>query len=152
MAGTNKLKPSKPLQGRYDAYKSQNRFVKNAERKLKRHLKKFPDDTVAQAALKSVASKKYRQKPEKHLGWLTKQEGVKSRIANATVIVPGLKVTAGSVSITKESAVAYAQILSLELRSPTLPSWIYDHKQEKYVLKHIGIKKTPVTQTAATAK
>jgi hypothetical protein len=35
-------------------YKAQNRYGINKELKLKRHLKKYPNDTVAQAALKTA--------------------------------------------------------------------------------------------------
>lgn len=42
----------KAHKARYEMYKSQNRAAKNRELKLKRHLKKFPDDEQAQEALK----------------------------------------------------------------------------------------------------
>lgn len=38
----------------YGAYKSEARFSKNKKAKLERHLKKYPDDAQAQAALKKV--------------------------------------------------------------------------------------------------
>ena len=68
---TNKTKPSKSIEAKYTAYKNLNRFEKNRERKIQKHLKKFPNDIQAKEALKNPGN--YRKKPEQKLGWVTKE-------------------------------------------------------------------------------
>ena len=68
---TNKIKPSKTKQDRYARYKLANKFNANYIKRLKRHLKKFPNDTSAQEALKKGPTFT-RKKPEQKLGWVTK--------------------------------------------------------------------------------
>lgn len=48
------------------AYKSENRVVKNRIRRLERHLKKYPNDTVAQTALKDGPERR-RYTPSKNV-------------------------------------------------------------------------------------
>lgn len=43
---------------RYSVYKAENVFAKNKVAKLKRHLALFPNDTIAQAALKAAPTAK----------------------------------------------------------------------------------------------
>ena len=51
----------------YSMYKGEGRYSRNKKRKLERHLKKFPQDEVAMAALKNVAS--YKRKAPKSEVW-----------------------------------------------------------------------------------
>lgn len=55
----------------FGAYKTTNRAVVNAKRRIERHLKKHPEDAQAQAALKGVATKTLRSKPNTKGGWVT---------------------------------------------------------------------------------
>ncbi len=66
---TNKIKPSKTKQDRYARYKLLNKFNENYIKRLKRHLKKHPEDTCAKEALKK-GPKFTRKKPEEKLGWV----------------------------------------------------------------------------------
>lgn len=67
---TNKLKPSKEKQARYTTYKLGGKLLANYKRKIARHLKKHPNDEVAQSALKS-GSPSPRKAPSKKLGWVS---------------------------------------------------------------------------------
>lgn len=51
-------KTSASAKAQLAAYKSDNRFVKNKIAKLERHLKNYPNDEIAQAALKSAPNAK----------------------------------------------------------------------------------------------
>ncbi len=48
----------------YSAYKTQARYAKNKRKKLERHIKKFPNDEAAKAALKAVSSTPSRKAPK----------------------------------------------------------------------------------------
>lgn len=42
----------------YQTYKTQNRWAKNKQAQIQRHLKKYPNDVQAQAALKNISGPK----------------------------------------------------------------------------------------------
>lgn len=55
----------------YATYKANSQYQKNAKRKLQRHLKKFPNDEVAKAALGHIEYR--RQLPKEPSGWCDKK-------------------------------------------------------------------------------
>jgi len=97
---TNKTKPSKALKDKYARYKTLNKFAKNYERKLERHLKKFPNDKAAEKAL--LATPKYKTKPQNKLGWVKK-----TALQNPA-------------ALRKEDAVVSAQIAKFSAKSKTV--------------------------------
>jgi hypothetical protein len=111
MAG-NKTKKSKEHKARYESYKQSSRLVKNAVKKLERHIKKFPNDMAAQQALREVTSKKYKKSPENKVGWITKQPAIKADFEN---------VQNPQTTITKQRAVLAAQVISFTKKAPRLP-------------------------------
>lgn len=59
------MKPSAAKKARFGTYKAGDTFFKNKTKKIKRHLKKYPNDEQAQSALSAV--KAYRRKaPSSH--------------------------------------------------------------------------------------
>jgi len=50
-----KLKSTNAKKARFGAYQSENRYTKNKEKKLMRHLKEFPADAQAKKALNNIA-------------------------------------------------------------------------------------------------
>lgn len=53
--------------GSFAVYKSTCRYEKNRKRRLERHLKAYPEDTVAQAALGNISYRRYT--PNTKGGW-----------------------------------------------------------------------------------
>jgi len=58
----SKMKVTAAQKERYSAYRFERRYAKNKARKLERHLKQFPSDGQAQAALKDIVTYS-RKKP-----------------------------------------------------------------------------------------
>ena len=50
-----KLKSTSAGKARYGIYKTENRYTKNKAAKLERHLKKYPEDAQAKAALGNIS-------------------------------------------------------------------------------------------------
>ena len=71
----SKLKPSAGKKSKYTAYTAKGSAIKNAKRKLERHLKKHPNDAQGAAALKAGVNAT-RKPSGVRLGWL--QEDVKT--------------------------------------------------------------------------
>ena len=71
----SKLKPSTAKKARNSAYSAKGSAIKNAKRKLERHLKKHPNDEQGAAALKAGVNTT-RKPSGVRLGWL--QEDVKT--------------------------------------------------------------------------
>jgi len=138
MASLNKLKPSKALQTRYDAYKLSNRRAANKARKIAKHVKKHPNDAMAAQAINAAKGAKFRSKPNKKLGWVT--ETVKARYAGTypKVTLGGIALPSVATSLTRQNAVDYAQVLKLESRVHM--SYVLDTKGKdpQYVLRHVG--------------
>lgn len=108
---------TKGKKGRYEAYKQSNRVIKNATAKLERHLKKFPNDSKAHDALRSVSSKKIRKASENKVGWVTKQKVVKDFFED---------VQNPQTTITKVRAVLTAKVLSFISKAPRLPLPVFN--------------------------
>lgn len=53
--------------GSFAVYKSSCKYEKNRKRRLERHLKAYPEDTVAQAALSNIKYRRYT--PNTKGGW-----------------------------------------------------------------------------------
>lgn len=60
----------KTATGQYAAYASKGSYSKNKEAKIKRHLKKYPEDKQALLSLKNIKAYS-RKKPVNKLGWVT---------------------------------------------------------------------------------
>lgn len=72
---SNKTKGSAAKKARYTAYNAKGSALKNAKRKLERHVKKHPNDEQGAAALKAGLNA-IRKPSGTRLGWV--QEEVKS--------------------------------------------------------------------------
>lgn len=80
------------------AYKALNRAGKNKQRKLERHLKKFPNDAVAAAAVKTARDHTGRKAPKRTAARLNPYIHDKSLIALAEVMI-------GEKQISKEECI-----------------------------------------------
>lgn len=58
--------------GCYATYKATGRYEKNRKRDLERHIKKFPDDECAKAALKNISYRRYT--PHVVGGWINRKD------------------------------------------------------------------------------
>lgn len=64
-----KQRAGKSFKDQYSRYKAQSKWAKNGERKLERHLKKFPLDDEAVKSLRAATYSEYkRRKPGAHKG------------------------------------------------------------------------------------
>lgn len=64
--GAKKL--SQKGKGTYAVYKAKDQYTKNRKRRLERHLKAYPGDEAAQAALKNIEYRRYT--PKTRGGWV----------------------------------------------------------------------------------
>lgn len=109
---------------KFSAYKTTNRVVVNAKRKIERHLKKHPEDAQAQAALKNVATKKLRTKPNNKGGWVTESlrstmvyipyltgKGSPITLKAPEQVEAMLRLYGQGVALTKTNTKGYAQML-----------------------------------------
>lgn len=151
-----KLKVSATKKARNASYGMKGNFVKNAKRKLQRHLKKHPGDEQATVALANVASRKIRKKPVAKLGW------VKESLRNAMSFVPYLNgkgqviviksvehfaqvvsTHSQSIPVTRQAAKSYAQIKRLEKVAPFHKVPTFVHKNGQVVVEFIHDNKLP---------
>lgn len=58
--------------GCYQVYKATGRYEKNRKRRLERHLKAYPEDAVAKAALKTIEYRRYT--PKTTGGWINRKD------------------------------------------------------------------------------
>ena len=58
--------------GSFATYKSLGKYEKNRKRRLERHLKAYPDDACAQAALKNITYRRYT--PKVVGGWINRKD------------------------------------------------------------------------------
>lgn len=65
-------KVSQKGKGSCATYKATGKYEKNRKRRLERHLKKYPDDAVAQAALKNITYRRYT--PHVVGGWINRKD------------------------------------------------------------------------------
>lgn len=77
----SKLKPSAAKKAQHTAYAAKGSAAKNAARKLARHLKKYPNDAQAAAALKAGVNS-IRKPSGTRLGWV--QEDVKAFLGHTS--------------------------------------------------------------------
>lgn len=104
----SKLKPGAGKKAKYGRYSQLSKVVVNARKKLQRHLKKYPNDEQAQAALGSVSSRTTRKAPGSKNGW------VKDSLRNAMTYVPYLN--------------GKGQVVPLRV-AETLPQFLASHGQ-----------------------
>lgn len=140
------------------AYKAKDSRTINAKRRLERHLKKHPEDAQAQAALKGVATRKFRVKPVNKNGW------VKETLRASMIYVPYLtgkgqaialrapeqldlmlRTHSQPVALTKTNAKAYAQMLRFTAKSPyhatpvVVTKKVDGQVETEIVLKHTAV-------------
>ncbi len=107
----------------YAAYASKGNFAKNALRKVQRHLKKHPNDTQAQKALKSVPGSPTRKKPLNKGGWVS--EDVRSFMSHLPFLTPMQgRVYNQQVVATKTNVTSYAQIRKFLKASPFMKTLV----------------------------
>lgn len=129
---------------RFGSYKTGNRAVLNAKRRLERHLKKHPEDAQAQSALKGVATRTLRSKPNNKGGWVTEtlratMVYVPYLTAKGTPIVlkapeqaeAMLRLYGQGVPLTKTNTKAYAQMLKFTKVSAFHPVPVVEVKKVK---------------------
>lgn len=58
--------------GGYATYKAKGQYEKNRKRRLERHLKAYPEDATAQAALKAISYRRYT--PKTKGGWINRKD------------------------------------------------------------------------------
>ena len=109
---------------KFTAYKATGRVTINAKRRLERHLKKHPEDAQAQAALKGVASRKFRTKPNSKGGWVTESlrasmvyvpyltaKGSPIALKAPEQVEAMLRLHGQNVALTRTNTKGYAQLL-----------------------------------------
>lgn len=126
-----KLKPQAGHKAKYSRYQQKGSLTKNARMKLERHLKKHPQDEQAQEALKHVAGKAVRKKPQSKLGWV--KEGLRNNMvylpyltAKGTPIAAQhpdqferlIKTHCQNVALTRSNVTGYAQLFRFVNRVP----------------------------------
>ena len=129
---------------RFGAYKALDKRTANAKRRLARHLKKHPGDEQAEVALKGVATRKFRTKPNNKGGWVTE------KLRSAMVYVPyltakGMPIAlkfpeqlptllnshSQSVPLIRSNVKGYAQMLRYTGKSPFHPIPVLVSKKVK---------------------
>jgi hypothetical protein len=61
-------------------YQAKDSFAKNKARKILKHIKKHPNDSVAATALPLASSAPFRKKPKAKLGWVSASPDLVSAI------------------------------------------------------------------------
>lgn len=143
---TNKTKPSKTKQDRYTAYKLKGNFLKNYKKKLERHLKKFPNDEVAQHALKS-GTPTPRSAPKNKLGWVKGASGSlrKEQAASQAKLA---KIVSKTTKLPITSKTTYKNVIvnpfyKLAVLKGTLPKFVEpsNKKDQQHSYKRLKTKK-----------